>query len=159
MVAIHTPGDAKVHLCFARPDGVVFTADHVMSWSSSIVSPPNGDMADYCESLRVMIARNDALYLPGHGPPLANPRPFVEELLARRVAREEEIAQTLRERSMTPTQLAEALYSKTDPWLKRAAERNVIAHLHKLARERRVRQEDDLWTEIVTTTRERSGAI
>lgn len=147
LMAIHTPGHAKDHLCFGWTNGVVFTADHVMSWSSSIVSPPGGNMADYCESLRVMLRREDLLYLPGHGPPLASPRAYVEELLTRRMAREEEIADTLRGRRMTVKDLAEALYSKTDPRLKRASERNVVAHLQKLAAEGRVRSEGEVWTE------------
>jgi len=72
--AIHTPGHASDHLCFehATP-GIVFTGDHVMSWSTSIVSPPDGDMAAYMASLRLLLARQDTLYLCGHGPPLAPP--------------------------------------------------------------------------------------
>src|SRR3712207_5293845 len=84
MTTLHTPGHASDHLCFARSDGLVFSADHVMSWSSSIVSPPGGDMAAYIASLRLMLSRNDSLYLPGHGPPLPNPKPYVEELLNHR---------------------------------------------------------------------------
>jgi glyoxylase-like metal-dependent hydrolase (beta-lactamase superfamily II) len=95
MTTIHTPGHASDHLCFARPDGLVFSADHVMSWSSSIVSPPGGDMAAYVASLRLMLLRDDRLYLPGHGPPLPNPKPYVEELLNHRVKREQAILQAL----------------------------------------------------------------
>lgn len=145
MRALHTPGHASDHLCFARPDGVVFSADHVMSWSSSIVSPPDGNMADYCASLRLMISRDDELYLPGHGPPLPCPRPFVEDLLYRRVQREEEIFQALADGPATAWDLMDRLYSKTDHWLRRAAERNVIAHLAKLQEEARVVKYDDHW--------------
>jgi glyoxylase-like metal-dependent hydrolase (beta-lactamase superfamily II) len=145
MTAIHTPGHASDHLCFAHPDGFVFSADHVMSWSSSIVSPPGGDMATYVASLRLMLSRNDSLYLPGHGPPLPNPRPYVEELLNHRVKREQAILQALRIEPQTTWNLVDRLYSKSHPWLKRAAERNVVAHLLKLQMEGLVVQQGDCW--------------
>jgi glyoxylase-like metal-dependent hydrolase (beta-lactamase superfamily II) len=74
MQALHTPGHASDHLCFALPakDGtaVLFSADHVMSWSTSVVSPPGGNMSDYFNSLRLLLDRTDDVFLPGHGPPL-----------------------------------------------------------------------------------------
>ena len=83
MVAIHTPGHASDHLCFALPakDGtaVLFSADHVMSWSTSVVSPPGGDMGDYFASLRLLLDRTDDVFLPGHGPKLPKPRELVRE--------------------------------------------------------------------------------
>jgi glyoxylase-like metal-dependent hydrolase (beta-lactamase superfamily II) len=145
MTAIYTPGHASDHLCFARPNGIVFSADHVMSWSSSIVSPPGGDMAAYVASLRLMLSRDDRLYLPGHGPPLPNPRPFVEELLNHRVKREQAILQSLRIEPHTTWDLVERLYSKSHPWLKRAAERNVVAHLLKMQMEGHVLKQGDCW--------------
>jgi glyoxylase-like metal-dependent hydrolase (beta-lactamase superfamily II) len=145
MIAIHTPGHASDHLCFARPDGLVFSADHVMSWSSSIVSPPGGDMAAYVASLRLMLLRDDYLYLPGHGPPLPNPKPYVEELLNHRVKREQAILLALRIEPHTTWDLVERLYSKSHPWLKRAAERNVVAHLLKMQMEGLVVQQGDCW--------------
>ncbi len=145
MTAIHTPGHASDHLCFARPDGLVFSADHVMSWSSSIVSPPGGDMAAYVASLHRMLLRDDNLYLPGHGPPLPNPKPYVEELLNHRVKREQAILQALRIEPHTSQDLVERLYSKSHPWLKRAAERNVVAHLLKMQMEGFVLQQGDCW--------------
>jgi glyoxylase-like metal-dependent hydrolase (beta-lactamase superfamily II) len=145
MTAIHTPGHACDHLCFARPDGIVFSADHVMSWSSSIVSPPGGDMAAYVASLRLMLARDDRLYLPGHGPPLPSPKPYVEDLLTHRVKREEAILRTLSTGPLTTWDLVDRLYSKTHPWLRRAAERNVVAHLLKLQAEGLVWPEGEHW--------------
>lgn len=145
MVAIQTPGHASDHLCFARPDGVVFSADHVMSWSSSIVSPPDGNMAAYCNSLRVMLSREDKLYLPGHGPPLPHPRPYVDDLLKRRIEREEAIFAGLAGGPATAWDLMDRLYSKTDTWLRRAAERNVLAHLDKLQSEGLVEEVDERW--------------
>jgi glyoxylase-like metal-dependent hydrolase (beta-lactamase superfamily II) len=151
MTVIHTPGHASDHLCFARPDGIVFSADHIMSWSSSIVSPPGGDMASYVASLRLMLSRNDSLYLPGHGPPLPNPKSYVDELLNHRVQREQAILHALRIEPDTTWNLVERLYSKSHPWLKRAAERNVLAHLLKMQAEGRVVQEGDCWRAKETT--------
>jgi glyoxylase-like metal-dependent hydrolase (beta-lactamase superfamily II) len=145
MIAIHTPGHASDHLCFARVNGVVFSADHVMSWSSSIVSPPGGDMAAYVTSLRLMLARDDQLYLPGYGPPLPKPKPYVKELLNHRLKREQAIFQTLRKAPHTTWNLVDRLYSKSHPWLRRAAERNVVAHLLKMQTEGLVMNEGECW--------------
>jgi len=143
--AIHTPGHASDHLCFAGPGGVVFSADHVMGWSSSVVSPPGGNMRQYVSSLRRMLARHDALYLPGHGPPIASPLPHVQEMLTHREAREAALLAALRPTPQTAAALTEQLYAKIDPLLKRAAERNVIAHMHKLAEEGRSRETPGGW--------------
>jgi glyoxylase-like metal-dependent hydrolase (beta-lactamase superfamily II) len=145
MTALHTPGHASDHLCFARPDGIVFSADHIMSWSSSIVSPPGGDMAAYIASLRRMLSRHDRLYLPGHGPQLTNPQPYVEALLSHRLAREEAIFHTMRGTSLTTWELVDRLYSKPHPQLRRAAERNVFAHLLKMEDEGLVQRDGDCW--------------
>lgn len=149
LTALHTPGHAPDHLCFARSDGLVFTADHVMGWSSSVVSPPNGDMAAYVESLDFLIARDDRLYLPGHGPAITDPRPYVTELKRRRVEREDDILQALKRTPATTDELRRALYHKTDPVLQAAAERNVMAHLAKLQIEGKVSQDDELWSAMV----------
>ena len=143
--AVWTPGPAADHLCFAGPDGVLFSGDHVMSWSSSVVSPPGGDMAAYFASLRRLLERDDALYLPGHGPPLAAPRALVEELLAHRTAREEALLLALGSRPQGTRALTDALYSQVDERLRRAAERNVLAHLLKLRAEGRAREAEDGW--------------
>lgn len=149
LTAVHTPGHAADHLCFARPDGILFSGDHVMSWSSSVVPPPPlGDMADYCASLERLMARADALYLPGHGPPLPEPRGYVAELLRHRVAREEEILATLREAPREPRALVELLYARRELRLRPAAERNVLSHLDKLAKEGRARSEGDVWSAL-----------
>ena len=143
--ALHTPGHAADHLCFARADGVVFTADHVMSWSTSIVSPPNGNMADYLASLRRLYARDDRLYLPGHGPRIPEPRRFVRALIDHRIMRENAILSALRGEGRTSRELVGALYANVASHLHGAAERSVIAHLQKLEAEGRAMREGERW--------------
>ncbi|MGX9963334.1 MBL fold metallo-hydrolase [Roseomonas sp. F4] len=137
LTAIHTPGHCANHLCFARDDGVLFSADHVMSWSTTVVSPPDGDMAAYMASLGKLAARDAGLYLPGHGPPLPNPAPFVAALAAHRLEREAKVLDALRvARRATALELVPAVYGPVlDPKLVPAAARSLLAHLIKLAAE------------------------
>lgn len=148
MEAIYTPGHAPDHLCFARPDGLVFTGDHVMGWSSSVVSPPNGNMRDYMTSLQLLIDRGDRTYLPGHGPALTDPIPYVAELLRRRVLREAEILDLLQGQSLSVPDIGRRLYAKIDPVLQGAAERNVLSHLQKLWDEGKVVEDDKGWQAV-----------
>ena len=143
--ALHTPGHAPDHLAFAGDDGVVFSADHVMGWSTSVVGPPNGDMGAYFASLRRLLGRRDRVFLPGHGPALEQPQAFVQAMLDHRLAREAAIEAALRDRPRDSGGLVDALYSQVNPVLRRAAERNVIAHLHKLRAEGRAVQEGLVW--------------
>jgi glyoxylase-like metal-dependent hydrolase (beta-lactamase superfamily II) len=149
MTAVHTPGHAADHLCFAMAaenrTQVLFSADHVMSWSSSIVSPPGGNMRSYFASLERLLARNDDLFLPGHGPPLSTPRDLVRELLHHRRRRERDILAALAEGPRATSALVDAVYTAANPTLRRAAERNVLAHLRKLDAEGRVAQEGEVW--------------
>jgi len=148
MQALHTPGHASDHICYARTDGILFSGDHVMSWSSTVVSPPLGDMDAYCANLRRLLAREDTMYLPGHGPPLPEPQSYVRNLLNHREERERAILDMLRAGTRDPAQLAEVLYANRDIRLRRAAERNVISHLLKLKKEGLVRQKDEEWQAI-----------
>ncbi len=149
MLALHTPGHASDHLCFAlsalNGDKVLFSADHVMSWSTSIVSPPGGVMRDYFSSLKLLLGRDDSIYLPGHGPPLRNPRSLVQEMLTHREIREQAIAKKLTEGSFDTCTIMDALYSQLNPRLRRAAERNVLAHLLKMETEGEAICEAGLW--------------
>ncbi len=141
LTALHTPGHCANHLCFGleteREGGILFSADHVMSWSTSVVSPPDGDMAAYMASLAKVAARDDRLYLPGHGPPLPDPAPFVAALAAHRREREAKVLQALRNaRRATALELVRAAYGpELDPRLVPAAARSLLAHLIKLAAE------------------------
>jgi len=149
MTALHTPGHCANHLCFALEHesgpGVLFSADHVMSWSTSVVSPPDGDMAAYMASLAKLAARDDRLYLPGHGPPLADPAPFVAALAAHRREREQKVLEALREaRRATARELVPPVYGpELDPRLVNGAARSLLAHLIKLAAEGAAEQDGD----------------
>ena len=143
--AIHTPGHAPDHLCFAAPGGVVFSGDHVMSWSSTVVIPPAGTMADYMNSLDRLAGVPATLYLPGHGPPLPNPLALVAELRAHRLSREAAILSALSAAPAAVPDLTARIYNVA-PELRRAAERNVIAHLLKLEGEGRAARKGDGWS-------------
>jgi glyoxylase-like metal-dependent hydrolase (beta-lactamase superfamily II) len=136
--AIHTPGHCANHLCFAlEGTGILFSADHVMSWSTTVVSPPDGDMAAYMASLARLQARQDSLFLPGHGPPLPDPQPFMAALAAHRREREAMVLEALRAaRRATARDLVGAVYGPAlDERLVPAAARSLLAHLIKLAAE------------------------
>jgi glyoxylase-like metal-dependent hydrolase (beta-lactamase superfamily II) len=146
--AIHTPGHCANHLCFAlEGTGILFSADHVMSWSTSVVSPPDGDMAAYMASLDRLRARDDRLLLPGHGPPLPDPQPFMAALAAHRLEREAMVLDALRAaRRATARDLVPAVYGPAlDERLVPAAARSLLAHLVKLAAEGAARRDGDAW--------------
>jgi glyoxylase-like metal-dependent hydrolase (beta-lactamase superfamily II) len=141
LTALHTPGHCANHLCFAMDEnGVLFSADHVMGWSTSVVSPPDGDMTDYMASLDRLIARDDAVLLPGHGPAIRDPKPFLQALRAHRLEREAKVLEALTAAVMAPVEeLVAPVYGPLDPKLVPAAGRSLLAHLVKLEREGVVR--------------------
>jgi glyoxylase-like metal-dependent hydrolase (beta-lactamase superfamily II) len=149
MTALHTPGHASDHLCYALAaksgEKVLFSADHVMSWSTSIVSPPGGDMRDYFSSLNLLLERDDEVYLPGHGPPLHDPRDLVRQMLTHRIIREQAIARKLSHGAFDTYTIMDALYSQLDARLRNAAERNVLAHLLKMQAEGKAVRDGELW--------------
>lgn len=132
LVAHRTPGHTGDHLCFAWGD-VVFSGDHVMGWASSMVSPPDGDMAAYMASLDRLAALQARRLLPGHGDPVEEPGARIAQLKAHRLAREAAILAALADGPETPAGLAARLYADTPPALLPAATRNVLAHLIALA--------------------------
>ena len=146
LLVLHTPGHASDHVCFAQPGmGVLFSGDHVMSWSTSIVSPPDGDMAAYMASLRLLLARDDRLYLCGHGPPLPDPAPLVRGMLNHRAGREAAVLAALGRAPATPDELVAAMYAGLAEHLLPAARRSVLAHLIKLEQEGRAVEEGASW--------------
>ena len=144
--AVHTPGHTSNHLCFALPEtGALFTGDHVMGWSTTIVSPPDGDMAAYMGSLDRLLVREDRVYYPAHGPAVESPHQLVRELMAHRRAREEQILDQLRGGEGRISAMVPAMYKGIDPRLYPAAERSVLAHLIDLKARGLVVQEGDRW--------------
>jgi glyoxylase-like metal-dependent hydrolase (beta-lactamase superfamily II) len=146
LTAIHTPGHASDHLCFALGQDTLFSGDHVMSWSTSIVVAPDGDMAAYMASLGRLQSRRDNLYLPGHGPPLPDPQPLVRALAVHRATRENAIARALSLKPRTEADIVAALYIGLPAKLARAAARTVESHLIKLAAEGRAKRQAEGWT-------------
>lgn len=133
ITAVETPGHTANHMAFALDNtGVLFSADHVMSWATSIVAPPDGAMADYMNSLDKLLDRDDALYLPGHGGRLREPAKFVRGLKAHRKMRERAVLERIRAGDRTIPDMVRAIYRDTDPRLHMAAGLSVLAHLEDL---------------------------
>lgn len=145
--AVATPGHTSNHLCFALPQAdALFTGDHVMGWSTTVVAPPDGDMAAYMASLDKLMQRNDAVYYPAHGDPVENPQRFVRGLAGHRKQREGQILRLLREGDAVVPAMVEKMYVGIDPRLHMAAGRSVLAHLIDLENQGRVvRKADDHW--------------
>lgn len=131
--AIATPGHTANHLALALPAaGLIFSGDHVMGWSTSIVAPPDGDMRDYMESLDKMAARPESRLLPGHGPPIEDAHARIAELRRHRLAREAAILDRIHAGDTTIPAMVAAIYRDVDPDLHPAAARSVLAHLEVL---------------------------
>ena len=130
--ALHTPGHLGGHLCLALGE-TLFSGDHVMGWSTSIVSPPDGDMTDYMASLRRLAGRRWSRFLPGHGDPVPDPARRLAELIDHRQGREAQILAALAEAPARIPDLTARVYAVTPPHLLPAAARNVLAHLVDLA--------------------------
>lgn len=128
-----TPGHTINHLAFALlNEAALFSGDHVMGWSTSIVAPPDGAMQPYLHSLEKLITRDDQVYYPGHGEAVRNPSRFVPQLLAHRRLRETSILESVREGVETIPDLVAKLYGGLDPRLHGAAGLSVFAHLEDL---------------------------
>ena len=118
-----------------------------MSWSTSVVSPPDGDMAAYMQGLARLRGREDRLLLPGHGPAITDPQPFMAALAAHREERETRVAEALAAfgRPATPAELVPPVYGPLDPRLVAAAGRSLVAHLIKLEAEGAAKREGEEW--------------
>ena len=133
LAAVHTPGHTSNHLCFALPEErTLFSGDHVMGWSTSVIAPPDGDMAAYMRSLATLLARDDAVYWPTHGPAIPDPKPFVQAFIAHRHERAAAILDRLAQGDTAIPAIVAQVYVGLDPRLKGAAARSVLAHLVEL---------------------------
>lgn len=148
--AIHTPGHCSNHLCFSlREEDALFCGDHVMGWSTSIVSPPDGDMKDYMASLEKIAGHPAGRYFPTHGAPIDAPAPYVTALIAHRHQREDQILAELANGPATITEMVPRMYADVDPKLYPAAARSVLAHLLHMVETERVKADGDAGTESV----------
>lgn len=133
MTAVATPGHTSNHMCVAMPEeGTLFTGDHVMGWSTTVVSPPDGDMRAYIDSMHKVIGRHDAILWPTHGGPVTDPQPFLAAYLAHRLERERQIVAEIAAGNTSIPGIVKVLYAQVDKRLHRPARRSVWSHLRKL---------------------------
>lgn len=144
--SVATPGHTSNHLCFALKESrALFSGDHVMGWSTSIVSPPDGDMGAYVASLEKLLTREEAVYYPAHGPAVEDPRKLVRGLILHRKQREAGILAQVEAGQESIAAIVANLYQAVDPRLHGAAARSVLAHLIALEARGLVAAKGDLW--------------
>lgn len=147
--AVATPGHTSNHLCFALvEEDALFTGDHVMGWSTTVVSPPDGDMAAYMASLDKLQGRSDVIYYPAHGEPVTNPQQFVRGLGGHRKQRERQILKLVGEGVGVITDMVPRMYKGIDERLYPAAGRSVLAHLIDLRDRGRVIEAEGQWLAV-----------
>ncbi|WP_298726050.1 MBL fold metallo-hydrolase [uncultured Ferrovibrio sp.] len=147
LTALHTPGHISNHLCFAlKEEQALFSGDHVMGWSTTVISPPDGSMTEYYASLRRLLPREERRFYPTHGAPVdegttgVQPQNFVQALLQHREAREAQIVDCLKRNGpQSIPQMVAAMYADVPVYLHPAAARSVLAHLIHMAAEGRVK--------------------
>ncbi len=137
---VHTPGHMSNHFCFRLlEENALFSGDHVMGWSTTVIVPPEGSMTDYMNSLDLLLEADDEIYYPTHGPPIRDPNPFVQAYKAHRIEREKQIVDCLKAGMTTVSEIVSIVYRDTDRSLHAAAARSLFATLIKLWEENRVR--------------------
>ena len=145
--AVATPGHTSNHLCFAlEPTGAMFSGDHVMGWSTTVVFPPDGDMAAYMASLEKLRVRDDRIYYPAHGAPVTNPQQYLRGLIGHRMQRERQIRRILEEEPCAVPEIVDQAYPGLDPRLVIAAGGSVLAHLLDLEARGLVERQGETWT-------------
>jgi glyoxylase-like metal-dependent hydrolase (beta-lactamase superfamily II) len=130
--ALWTPGHMSSHLCLAWRD-VLFSGDLVMGWSTTLISPPDGDLTQFLTSVTRLAGRKDRRFLPGHGPAVDTPQDRCRDLIAHRQSRTDQVRAALTDRPQTLSALTAQVYAGLDPALHPAASRNLFAHLVALA--------------------------
>lgn len=143
---LHTPGHMSNHLCFAlREEKALFAGDHVMAWATSVIAPPEGNMAAYMASLRLLLGRDDTIYWPSHGPARRDHLPLVRAYIAHRRMREQAIAGRLKAGDRRIDDIVRAIYADVDPRLHGAAGLSTLAHLEHLIEQGAVRRDGDVY--------------
>lgn len=146
LTAVATPGHTSNHLCFALEESAaLFTGDHVMGWSTSVVIPPDGDMGDYMASLEKLMAREDVRYHSAHGAAIEKPKQLVRGMIGHRRQRENQILRLLAEEARPVGAFIPAMYKGLDPRLIGAAEMSVTAHLIDLEKRGLAASHGDIW--------------
>lgn len=141
--AVHTPGHTSNHLCFAlAEEQALFTGDHIMGWSTTVIAPPDGDMAAYLRSLEVVRERRDRVFWPTHGSPITETRPYLEAFIAHRLDREAQVLAAVRAGHTSIADMVTLLYADVRVELHKPARRSVLAHLVKLVDDGRVAVDD-----------------
>ena len=131
--ALHTPGHMSNHMCFALlEENILFTGDHIMSWNTTIVSPPDGNMGEYFSSLERCLLRSENSYWPAHGPSIPDPKPFTRAYRNHRRMREGEILKCVDNGYYTIDEIVGLLYKHLPEKMHNAAARSVLAHLEYL---------------------------
>jgi len=142
MEAIHTPGHTSNHLCYAlQEENTLFSGDHIMGWSTSVVSPPDGHMGDYLTSLKTVLNRDFDILRPTHGPAIKDVRPFVQAYIDHRLAREAQILGALGQGLDKINDIVALLYKDVDKRLHPAAAHSVLSHMIHLRETGRVTAE------------------
>jgi glyoxylase-like metal-dependent hydrolase (beta-lactamase superfamily II) len=133
--AIHTPGHTSNHMCFAlAEENALFSGDHIMGWSTTVIVPPDGDMGDYLRSLDLIRARGFATVWPTHGPPITEVAPFIAATIAHRRERERQILEHLAAGETRITAMVPSIYAGVDPRLYPAAAHSVLAQMIELVK-------------------------
>jgi glyoxylase-like metal-dependent hydrolase (beta-lactamase superfamily II) len=141
-----TPGHTANHICYAlNQERALFSGDHVMGWSTSVIAPPDGDMGAYLASLERLKARDETIYYPTHGSPIDDPQAWVGQLLAHRRKREEQIRTALARRAHSVAELVDGLYPNIEPALRPAAAQQTLAHLRHLQSRGEAVPDDARW--------------
>ncbi|WP_297696280.1 MBL fold metallo-hydrolase [Phenylobacterium sp.] len=142
--AIPTPGHTSNHLCYALPEeNACFTGDHIMGWSTTVITPPDGDMTDYLASLQRIRARGFATLWPTHGPPIRGVGAFIDAYLEHRQERIDQILGALKTGPATISELVPRLYADVDAKLWPAASRSMLAAMIHLVREGRLKADGE----------------
>jgi len=143
---VATPGHTANHICYGlTPEGALFSGDHVMGWSTTVVVPPDGNMAAYMASLDKLRKRDDRVYYPAHGPAVTNTQQYVRHLVGHRMQREKQILNLVRAQPRPIPDIVTNAYPGLDPRLTAAARGSVFAHLLDLEERGLVERDGESW--------------
>ena len=140
--AIHTPGHTSNHMCYSlAEESILFSGDHVMGWSTTVIVPPDGDMDEYLKSLEKILDRNHQMYLPTHGSQIDDPHDLVNKYFEHRNNREDQIIKVIKSGSSMISEMVKIIYSDVDPGLHPAASMSTLAHLNRMVKNKIIKVE------------------